>query len=197
MGRRVEATRSRGPWATLRGRIEPGPLIVLLLLLAVIVWHARRGQGEWAGSSPGLGSKTVTRTYSGSAQRAAEAFQRDAVSLARDGYFPISQIYTPGSHGCGAFLVALLLFVVLVGILIFIYMLIVKPDGTLVVTYEYRPPLPTRPAVGPAPPEIRLEPEFCFVPPCDSMNVCRLGQSLLVYRNSMPSPQSTTAYTGR
>jgi hypothetical protein len=35
-------------------------------------------------------------------------------------------------------LLALLLCVLLVGIVVFIYMLIVKPDGTLTVTYELR-----------------------------------------------------------
>lgn len=83
-------------------------------------------------------AQTITRTYKGSASKAAEDFQRDAQKLARDGYYPTSQLYTPGSWGCGAFLVALLLAIVLIGILIFIYLLIVKPDGTLVVTYEYR-----------------------------------------------------------
>lgn len=39
-------------------------------------------------------------------------------------------------QGCGSFLLALLLAVVLIGILVFIYMLLVKPEGTLSVTYE-------------------------------------------------------------
>lgn len=58
--------------------------------------------------------------------------------MAAAGYYPTSQIWTPGAYGCGSFLLALLLCVILVGILIFIYMLIVKPDGTLTVTYELR-----------------------------------------------------------
>jgi hypothetical protein len=44
-----------------------------------------------------------------------------------------------GVMGCGAFLVALLLPIVLVGLLTIIYMLLVKPEGTLTVTYEHRP----------------------------------------------------------
>jgi hypothetical protein len=58
--------------------------------------------------------------------------------MAAVGYFPTSQSWAPGSYGCGAFLIALLLCVVFIGILVFVYMLIVKPDGTLSVTYELR-----------------------------------------------------------
>jgi hypothetical protein len=58
--------------------------------------------------------------------------------MAANGYFPSSQSYAPGSYGFGAFLFALLLCFILIGILIFIYMMIVKPDGVLSVTYEYR-----------------------------------------------------------
>ncbi|HEY8836343.1 MAG TPA: hypothetical protein VIO16_01430 [Dehalococcoidia bacterium] len=80
----------------------------------------------------------TTRTYKGSLAKATVAYQRDADAMAREGWFPSGQTYAPGSWGCAAFLLALLLCVVLVGILIFIYMLIVKPDGVLVVTYAYR-----------------------------------------------------------
>lgn len=58
--------------------------------------------------------------------------------MARMGYFPTTQNYAQGSYGCGAFLLALLLCFVIVGVLIFIYMLIVKPDGTLSVTFELK-----------------------------------------------------------
>ena len=80
----------------------------------------------------------VVRTYRGSQSSATNAFQNDAARLAAQGYVPISQSWAPGSWGCGAFLVALLLCLLLIGILVFIYMLIVKPAGTLTVTYEYR-----------------------------------------------------------
>ena len=58
--------------------------------------------------------------------------------MAAHGYVPTSQTWTPGEYGCGSFLVALLLCLLVIGILVFIYMLIVKPPGTLTVTYEYR-----------------------------------------------------------
>lgn len=79
---------------------------------------------------------TIVRTYKGSPQRAAQLFEEDARRLAAEGYRPVNQSYVAGSWGCGAFLLALIAFVVLIGILIFIYMLLVKPDGTLTVTYQ-------------------------------------------------------------
>jgi Uncharacterised protein family UPF0547 len=82
---------------------------------------------------------TIVRTYRGMQQAdAITAFQADATELARHGYTPTTQSWAQGQWGCGAFLVALLLCILLIGFLIFIYMLLVKPEGTLTVTYEYR-----------------------------------------------------------
>lgn len=82
----------------------------------------------------------IVRTYRAKSQEAAaSAFQADAAALAGKGYYPISQSWAQGSYGCGAFVVALLLAIVLIGLLIFVYMLLVKPDGTLTVTYQYKP----------------------------------------------------------
>ena len=81
--------------------------------------------------------RVLIRTYRGHSQAdAAVKFRGDAEKLASVGYRPTSQSWAQGSYGCGSFLVALLLAVVLVGILIFIYMLFVKPEGTLTVTYQ-------------------------------------------------------------
>lgn len=82
----------------------------------------------------------LVRTYRGSAESAAKTFHAQAVEMAKQGYFPISQSYTPGAYTCGEFLFALLLFVIVIGVIIFIYMLLVKPPGTLQVTYELREP---------------------------------------------------------
>jgi hypothetical protein len=82
--------------------------------------------------------QVIVRRYIGSQEGAMETYQSDSAKMAAEGYFPTSQVWAPGEYGCGTFLVALLLCVVLVGILIFIYMLIVKPDVTLTVTYELR-----------------------------------------------------------
>lgn len=78
------------------------------------------------------------KTYKGKKEDAAKKFESDAILMAKENYFPVSQSYEPGTWGCGAFIVALLLCLILIGIIVFIYMLIVKPEGTLTVTYEYR-----------------------------------------------------------
>lgn len=80
----------------------------------------------------------IIRTYSGNKNSATTQFQTDSVKMAAQGYFPTSQSWAPGSYGCGSFILALLLCVIVVGVLVFIYMLLVKPAGTLTVTYERR-----------------------------------------------------------
>lgn len=82
--------------------------------------------------------QVIIKTYKGSQAQATAAFQADSADMAAKGYYPTSQTWAPGSYSCGAFLLALLLCFVLIGIVVFIYMLIVKPDGTLTVTYELR-----------------------------------------------------------
>lgn len=82
-------------------------------------------------------SQTLVRVYKAKSQADAVAqFQADATRLAFSGYRPVAQSWAQGQWGCGAFLLAVILFIVLIGILIFIYMLLVKPDGTLTVTYS-------------------------------------------------------------
>lgn len=85
-----------------------------------------------------LNNKAIVKTYCGDQQQATVAFQADAAKMAAKGYFPTAQSWAPGTYGGGAFLLALLLCLILVGILVFIYMLIVKPGGILSVTYELR-----------------------------------------------------------
>jgi len=79
--------------------------------------------------------KIQVKTYTGTETKAMAAFQADAISMAASGYTPTSQVWAPGRYGAGAFLLALILSVVFIGIIIFIYMLIVKPPGILTVTY--------------------------------------------------------------
>jgi hypothetical protein len=81
----------------------------------------------------------IVKTYKGSQSTATAEFQKDAAAMAKMGYFPTTQNYAQGTYGCGAFILALLLCIIIIGILVFIYMLIVKPDGTLSVTYELKP----------------------------------------------------------
>jgi len=108
--------------------------------------------------------QVIVKTYKGSQSAAAAEFSRDSQKMAEKGYFPTSQSWAPGAYGCGSFLVALILCVVLIGILIFIYMLIVKPPGTLSVTYELRESLPKdswgMPIKPPAPPKRNY---YCYI----------------------------------
>lgn len=86
------------------------------------------------------GPPVVVKTYKGHSQQdAAKWFTKDAPRWAAAGYAPVSQSWAQGSWGCGAFAVALLLCLVLVGLLVFVFMLVVKPDGTLTVTYARQP----------------------------------------------------------
>ena len=80
----------------------------------------------------------MIKTYRGTQAQATAAFLADAQRMAAQGFVPTSQSWAEGSYGCGSFLIALVLCLLLIGILIFVYMLIVKPAGTLTVTYELR-----------------------------------------------------------
>ncbi|RYF40757.1 MAG: zinc ribbon domain-containing protein, partial [Cytophagaceae bacterium] len=79
--------------------------------------------------------QTVVKTYQGRERDAMEEFRRDAEKMAAQGFHPISQTYAPGTYGCLSFLAALALCFILIGFVIFVYMIIVKPAGTLTVTY--------------------------------------------------------------
>jgi hypothetical protein len=93
---------------------------------------------------------TLIRVYAGAQQAdALAAFQQEARELAKEGYHPVSQSWAQGQWGCGAWLVALVLCLVLIGLLVFVYMLIVKPAGTLSVTYM-RNPIVAAPTPEPA-----------------------------------------------
>ncbi len=82
------------------------------------------------------GAPAVVRAYSGRRQADADKrFQDEVVVLARYGYRPTSQSWTPGRWGFSAYLLALLTIVLVIGIITLIYLLLVKPDGTLTVTY--------------------------------------------------------------
>lgn len=96
-------------------------------------------QPPW-GPDPVSAGPTVVRTYRAKNQSiAALVFQRDANMMAEHGYFPVAQSWAPGQRGAGAYLLGILLiFLFGLGLLILGYLLIVKPEGTLTVTYNLR-----------------------------------------------------------
>jgi len=86
--------------------------------------------------------ENVIKTYPGS-----RSFQADAIKMAEKGYFPTSQSWKQGEWSGGNYIVAvLLIFVFDLGLLILGYMLIVKPQGALSVTYQLRAPEKTCPS---------------------------------------------------
>jgi hypothetical protein len=82
-------------------------------------------------------AEIVIKRYPGS-----RSFQADAIKMAEKGYFPTTQSWKQGEWGGGAYIVAvLLIFLFGLGLLILAYMLIVKPQGALTVTYQLRAPV--------------------------------------------------------
>lgn len=79
---------------------------------------------------------TLIKTYTGSETTAIVAFERDYSVLKTKGYYPISQSYQQGQWGIGAFIFSVLLCLILIGVIALVYMMVVKPDGTLTVRYK-------------------------------------------------------------
>ena len=177
-----------------------------------------------AARSPSSQPQILIRVYRGRQQSGALAkFDADAQQLAAAGYEPVSQSWAQGEWGCGAFLVALVLFVFVLGILIFIYMLLVKPEGTLTVTYRLTSVTaePAREVAGPPAEEMKTCPRcaedvraaalvcrFCGYefPPLDRAHLGRwvvrrcVGPTLVVGATvelARPGPSITLSVAGR
>ncbi len=98
----------------------------------------------WGGTGlagdPAYWPPVLTRTYHGKQAEAASLYAQDSTLLAAHGYAPTQQFYAPGEWGCGAFLLAALAILLFgFGLLILLYLVIVKPAGTLTVTYQRHP----------------------------------------------------------
>jgi hypothetical protein len=89
-------------------------------------------------TTPRAGEQIIVKTYTGSQAEATISFQADAARMAAQGYFPVFQSWAPGQWRPRAFIAALMLCFLIVGIPALIYMLIVTPDGSLTVTYGLR-----------------------------------------------------------
>ena len=83
----------------------------------------------------------LVRTYIGPYAQTVGAYQADASFMAQGGYVPVAQSYEPGNWSGVTVLIGLLLCLIAIGFAVLTYMLIVRPDGALVVTYQYRPDL--------------------------------------------------------
>jgi hypothetical protein len=93
----------------------------------------------------------IIKTYTGRHEGSIEKFKADAEMMAVNGYYPMSQVWVPGSYGTAEFILALLQCIILIGFLTLAYMLIVKPEGKLVVTYMHRSTLATASPSAPDP----------------------------------------------
>jgi hypothetical protein len=82
--------------------------------------------------------QVIVKTYKGSQAEAIKRFEDDSIKMAAHGYFLRSQSWAPGQWAARDFIIGLLLCLIIIGILVFIYMLLVKPDGTLTATFERR-----------------------------------------------------------
>ncbi len=101
-------------------------------------WKWRERWFETGGSSRHLPPAIIVKNYNGNLSQATTRFRNDANTMAEKGYYPTTQVWIPGSYSGGDFLAALIFCFLLIGIIIFIYMLLVTPPGTLSVTYEKR-----------------------------------------------------------
>jgi hypothetical protein len=85
----------------------------------------------------------LTRTYHGKPDEVALLRQADADALASRGYYPTSQNYVEGRWSGGAWVLAVLACLLLVGILVLFYMIAAKPAGDLTVIYERKVATPS------------------------------------------------------
>lgn len=112
-------------------------VVILLIVGACLLWIiSGYNKKESELKEVKDGQDTIVRSYTGTEQSTNNLFKKESITLANKGYQIVSQNYTPGNWSGIQFLIALLLCFILVGIIIFIYMIIVKPQGTLTVTYK-------------------------------------------------------------
>ena len=58
----------------------------------------------------------IIKNYTGRKTDATEAFKKNAETMAARGYFPVTQTWQEGQWGCGSFLIALLLCLIVIGV---------------------------------------------------------------------------------
>jgi hypothetical protein len=84
-----------------------------------------------------MAAEAMVRTYHGRNQAAsAELFAEDAVKLAEEGWVVAAQAWVEDDWSSGAYLVAAILVIFIVGIALLILFGIYKPKRTLMVTYQ-------------------------------------------------------------
>jgi hypothetical protein len=111
------------------------------LAVLVFAWKLFTPSRDTSAAAVGRQDKLIGKTYGVGRVKAENQFRKDALEMAEHNYVPLSQIWTQGRWTTGDFIGALLLCIILVGFVVFIYMLLVKPNTDyLTVTYELRTP---------------------------------------------------------
>ena len=92
--------------------------------------------GTWPGDA---GGPIFIRGYGGDTyEKLIEAYHRDASLLLDQGYEPTGQHYVDGQWGFVMAVVATVTIPLLIGVIVWAYLLVKRPIGTLTVTYVYR-----------------------------------------------------------
>ena len=92
--------------------------------------------GEVERSAPAA----MVRRYKGASQAdTLRDFEIEAAVLSKAGYIPTTQSWTRGQWGTSAWILAFLALIFVIGIIVLVYMIAVRPAGELVVTYEFKP----------------------------------------------------------
>ncbi len=78
----------------------------------------------------------LARIYPGIHEAAVELFQMDAELLADQGYLPVGQSYAEGRWRTSVVILVILASAVVIGLPFLAYMIVVRPPGSLAVTYE-------------------------------------------------------------
>ena len=111
-----------------------GAMVIFFVVL--YVWPGVRGRDAEKTDRAGYGPLLV-RTYQGRSQRdVVVRYMRDAQDLAVRGYEPVSQSWGDGQWDVALFLLALILSLFGIGLVLLAYMAIIRPEGTLVVTFR-------------------------------------------------------------
>lgn len=84
-----------------------------------------------------MSSEAKVKVYTGTMSVATNRFQNAKSKNLELGYIATEQNYEEGSRGGGIFIIGLFLLPVFgIGLFVWIYALLVKPEGRLIVTYE-------------------------------------------------------------
>lgn len=126
---------------TVLGLVAVLALAVVVIWLALYRWDGGRGSGEVVPTEARGWDDFIVRLYAGGEQRDALAgYARDAEVLVGQGYLPVGQSWGDGQWSPILFVLALVLSLFGIGLILLAYMAIMRPGGTLCVTYRRQAP---------------------------------------------------------